>query len=118
VFSGLNAQVPACRRQGGIGRPAYRQAGSLDSMLDLNIMFTVYVISSLTKNYIYVGLTSDMDRRFNEHNTGKEKTTRPYFPFNIIFTETHPDRKSARLREKYWKFGIGKENLRLLRDKL
>jgi putative endonuclease len=81
-------------------------------------MFTVYAISSLIKNYIYVGLTSDLEKRFNEHNAGKEKTTKSYLPFKLIYTETQPDRKSARVREKYWKSGIGKENLRLLRDKL
>ena len=86
--------------------------------MDSRVMFTVYAISSLTKNYIYVGLTGDIEKRFNNHNTGKERTTKPYMPFQLIYTEEHIDRKSARLREKYWKSGIGKENLRLLRDKL
>ncbi|HSI68873.1 MAG TPA: GIY-YIG nuclease family protein [Gillisia sp.] len=36
-------------------------------------MFIVYAISSLSRNYIYVGLTDNLDRRLNQHNTGKNK---------------------------------------------
>ncbi|GGE41544.1 GIY-YIG nuclease family protein [Psychroflexus planctonicus] len=81
-------------------------------------MFTVYAIYSLKRNYIYVGLTSNLENRLERHNAGREKTTRPYLPFKIIYTEVHPDRKSARKREKYWKSGIGKEKLLQFRDKL
>ncbi|MEO8934681.1 MAG: GIY-YIG nuclease family protein [Xanthomarina sp.] len=56
--------------------------------------------------------------RFKRHNQGYERTTRAYRPFNLIFTEIlNSDRKEAREREKYWKSGIGKEKLRLIRDK-
>ena len=81
-------------------------------------MFTVYAISSLKRNYIYVGLTSNLEKRVERHNAGREKTTKPYLPFKLIYTEVQPDRKSARKREKYWKSGIGKEKLRQFRDKL
>ncbi len=87
--------------------PAGRRAG-------LKIMHTVYAIKSLAKNYIYVGLTNDIKRRFDQHNTGKEKTTSPYKPFKLIYTELSPDRKSARIIEKYWKSGVGKEKLKKL----
>jgi putative endonuclease len=80
------------------------------------IMYTVYAISSITRNYIYVGLTSDIEARILRHNLGYEKTTKPYSPFLLIYTEVWPDRISARKREKYFKSGIGKEFLRNLRD--
>jgi len=41
-------------------------------------MFWVYAISSLNRNYIYVGLTSDLESRIARHNKGYEKTTKPY----------------------------------------
>jgi len=108
------AQVPACRRQGGIVRPVCRQAGALN----MENMFTVYAISSLRRNYIYVGMTTNLEERFERHNTGREKTTRAYKPFKLIFTETASARNEARKREKYWKSGVGKEKLRLIRDNM
>ena len=99
------------------GRPAYRlpagrqgKAGTNDS----NNMYTVYAISSCFKKYIYVGLTDNVLRRFEQHNLGREKTTRSYRPFKIIYTENFPDRISARKREKYLKSGVGKEFLKSL----
>lgn len=79
-------------------------------------MFWVYAISSLKRNYIYVGLTSDLESRVARHNNGYEKTTKPYRPFVLLFFEEVTTRIEAREREKYWKSGIGKEKLRELRD--
>ena len=80
-------------------------------------MYYVYVLSSLRRNYIYVGVTSDVKRRMKEHNLGKEKTTRPYLPFRLLYIESCENRIEARKREKYWKSGTGKEQLRILRDR-
>ena len=77
-------------------------------------MFYLYAISSLNRNYIYVGLTNNIERRFIEHNSGKNKTTKPYLPFKIIFTEEF----EARIREKYFKSGIGKEKLKQIREQI
>jgi putative endonuclease len=79
-------------------------------------MYTVYAIASINRNYIYVGLTSNIEVRFKRHNLGYEKTTKPYSPFLLIYTEVCTDRISARKREKYFKSGIGKEFLRTIRD--
>ena len=76
--------------------------------------YKVYAIKSNNRNYIYVGLTRDLNRRLSQHNYGKEITTRTYAPFKLIYTETFPDRVSARVREKYLKSGIGKEFLKSL----
>jgi putative endonuclease len=81
-------------------------------------MFTVYAISSLERNYIYVGLTDNLERRFFEHNNGQNKTTKPYKPFKIIFSENCETRLEARKLEKYFKSGIGKEKLKTIRDSL
>jgi putative endonuclease len=81
-------------------------------------MFYIYAISSLERNYIYVGMTQDLKDRVNRHNQGREKTTRAYKPFELIFTEVlDVERMEARKREKYWKSGVGKEKLRQIRDK-
>jgi putative endonuclease len=80
-------------------------------------MFHVYAISSLIKNYIYVGMSSKLDDRLERHFKGREKTTRAYRPFELIYKEAIEIRSEARKREKYWKSGVGKEQLRLIRDK-
>lgn len=81
-------------------------------------MFYIYAISSLKQNYIYVGMTINIEARIERHNQGREKTTRPYRPFELIYSEAlDVERHEARKREKYWKSGIGKEKLRLIRDK-
>ena len=77
-------------------------------------MYTIYAIKSLYKNYIYVGLTSDLENRIHRHNSGYEKTTKPYRPFNFIYTEIAENRESARLREKFLKSSTGKRFLRKL----
>ncbi|MGC4022924.1 MAG: GIY-YIG nuclease family protein [Cyclobacteriaceae bacterium] len=76
-------------------------------------MFFVYAIRSKVKNYIYVGLTENLERRISQHNSGYERTTRPYLPFEIIFSESFKTRVEARVKEKYLKSGIGKEFLKM-----
>nr|WP_299383179.1 GIY-YIG nuclease family protein [Allomuricauda sp.] len=78
----------------------------------------MYAISSLDSNYIYVGMTKNLEERLRRHNSGWEKTTKPYAPFKLIYQESCRDRREARKREKCWKSGVGKEQLRKLRDKL
>ncbi len=77
-------------------------------------MITVYAIKSLTRNYIYVGMTDDLTRRLNEHNNGENRSTKAYNPFVLVFSENFPDRITERGKEKYLKSGIGKEFLKSL----
>lgn len=79
-------------------------------------MICVYAISSIEHNYIYVGMTQDLESRLKRHNTGKERTTKPYAPFKLLYQESCIDRKQARIREKYWKSGTGKRQLRKIRE--
>ncbi len=79
-------------------------------------MIFVYVLNSLVKNYIYVGQTNHVIRRFHEHNNGREKTTRPYAPFELINSWVCADRNSARQLEKYFKSSSGKRKLRNMRN--
>ena len=81
-------------------------------------MVYVYAISSLIKNYIYVGMTKDVEARLVRHNKGREKTTKPYAPFRLIYTEVCANLVKARVREKYWKSGIGKQKLRDIRNQI
>ncbi len=80
-------------------------------------MYTVYAIASIECKYVYVGLTSNIKNRLERHNKGDEKTTKPYSPYVLIYTEELEDRPSARKREKYFKSRTGKRFLyRLLKN--
>jgi putative endonuclease len=75
-------------------------------------MFFVYAIKSTTRNYIYVGLTSNLVRRIHQHQSGQNKTTAPYAPFELFWVEEFNSRLDARSREKFLKSGAGKEWLK------
>ena len=77
-------------------------------------MIFVYAIRSSLRNYIYVGMTNDVQRRFAEHNNGENKSTKAYKPFTLIYMEEFPNRTTARVKEKYLKSGVGKGFLRSL----
>jgi putative endonuclease len=77
-------------------------------------MFFVYAIKSQMDGRIYVGLTVDVSKRVDEHNSGKTKSTKGYPPWQLIYTEVLPSRIEARAREKYLKSGVGKEFLKSL----
>jgi putative endonuclease len=77
-------------------------------------MIIVYAIRSSSRNYVYVGMTNDLERRLKEHNNRENRSTKAYKPFTLIYSEEFPDRISARIKERYLKSGVGKEFLKTL----
>jgi len=75
-------------------------------------MYYVYAISSISRNYIYIGISNNPERRISQHNLGYNRTTKPYKPFEIILLEQYSTRDEARSREKHLKSGVGREFLR------
>lgn len=76
--------------------------------------FYVYVLKSKNKNFIYVGFTHNLKKRFQEHNNGEELSTKAYAPFDLIFYEAYRNEKDAKRREQYLKTTKGKTTLRLM----
>ncbi|MBL7927990.1 MAG: GIY-YIG nuclease family protein [Bacteroidia bacterium] len=72
----------------------------------------VYVLKSDKDGRLYVGMTSNLDRRLSEHINGNVFSTKGYRPWKLVFHEHFPSRDSARKREKYLKSGSGKEWLK------
>lgn len=69
-------------------------------------MFYTYILESKVKNRYYTGSCADLKKRFNQHNSGLVKSTKPYRPWIIVHKELFYDSKSARRRElriKSWK---------------
>ena len=54
-------------------------------------------------------MTSNFERRLKEHNSGQNKSTKSFVPYDVIFTEKFETRIEARQREKYLKSGSGRE---------
>jgi putative endonuclease len=71
-----------------------------------------YVLKSLKENRLYIGMAENVERRLQEHNSGKTKSTKGYRPWELVAFEEHPDREAARSREKYLKSGSGREYIK------
>lgn len=81
---------------------------------DRTILIKLYVVKSLNDNFRYVGITDNLNRRLIEHNNGKTKSTSPYRPFKLIYTEEHKTYTEARKREIFLKSGQGRKFLNSL----
>ena len=74
-------------------------------------MWFTYVIQSIKDCGVYVGMTSDVERRMREHNAGYNRSTRSRAPFVLFYVERCDSRPEARKREKFLKSGVGREFL-------
>ena len=61
-------------------------------------------------------MTENVNNLINDHNKGKVKSTRPYRPWDHVFTMEFETRKEARKYEKWLKSGVGREFLKRLLD--
>ena len=77
-------------------------------------MNIVYVLRSDVDNKRYIGLTNNLERRINQHNSGKVKSTKSRIPFKLIYFEEFESRSEAALREKFFKTGCGREFLKII----
>ena len=77
----------------------------------LKTMVVVYVIQSVKYSFRYVGITNDLGNRLLRHNEGGNKSTKPYAPFKLIYTEPYLSYEEARKREKFLKSGVGRKFL-------
>jgi putative endonuclease len=70
-------------------------------------MYYVYFLKSLSTSFRYVGYTSKLKRRFDEHNQGLNKSTKPYKPFEMDAYIAVKTERIAKSLEKYFKTGSG-----------
>ena len=62
-----------------------------------------YILYSEKLNKYYVGSTTDIQRRLEEHNRGKEKFTSTGVPWKLVYKEIFQELKQARQRELHIK---------------
>ncbi len=75
-------------------------------------MFYTYVLKSTIDNKLYIGYTSNIVKRINEHNDGKVNSTATRKPMKLIYYEACLNRNKAIKREKYFKTGYGRRFLK------
>ncbi len=76
--------------------------------------FYVYILRSLNSDFIYIGYTDNLKRRFKEHNSKLNISTKHYAPFEIIHYEAYRNEKDAKRREEYLKCNRGKTTLKTM----
>ncbi|OGX17915.1 MAG: hypothetical protein A3K83_08000 [Omnitrophica WOR_2 bacterium RBG_13_44_8b] len=82
-------------------------------------MHYVYVLRSVEDEKFYIGYTSDLARRIEEHKRGGVHTTSRLSDPKLIFYESFISERDALRREKYFKTTKGKKALKLiLRDSI
>lgn len=73
----------------------------------------VYVLQNIKKqDFIYVEYSQDLKNRFQQHNRGQSKSTKPFAPFKLIHYEAYTHSKDAKRREKYFKTTKGRAVLK------
>ena len=75
---------------------------------DKMVMYYVYILNSKKNKRIYTGSTSNLRKRFKEHNDGKSNWTKKGIPWKLVYYEACIDEEDARSRELYLKSGMGK----------
>ncbi|MCB0458002.1 MAG: GIY-YIG nuclease family protein [Flavobacteriaceae bacterium] len=80
-------------------------------------MFYVYALWSESHNKIYVGYTSNLEKRLAQHNSGKSSFTSRFFPWKLFFHENALTKEEALKKEKYYKSGWGRKKLKLELEK-
>ena len=71
-------------------------------------MHFVYIIQSIEHpDQFYSGLTDDVKKRLNDHNSGKSKHTAKYKPWRLISYHYFEDETVALKFEQYLKSGLG-----------
>ena len=62
--------------------------------------YYVYILYSEKFDKFYIGQTNDISDRINRHNSGNEKATKPFIPWEMIWVVSKETRSEAMILEK------------------
>lgn len=65
-------------------------------------MFFLYILRCRDDS-LYIGITNNLDKRLQYHNSGNVKFTKNRRPFLLVYSEEYDDKSTAALREKQLK---------------
>ena len=78
----------------------------------MNKFSYVYVLRSRKDGDLYTGYTSDLRKRFEEHQSGAVQSTKNRLPVELVYYEACLSQADATKREKYLKTAWGKRYLK------
>lgn len=83
-------------------------------------MYYLYLLRSISKREkFYVGYTSNLKERLEQHNRGESFHTKKYKPWKLIYYEAYSSEDLAKNREKKLKYhgkGLSELKKRVLED--
>jgi putative endonuclease len=62
-------------------------------------MWYLYILNC-DNDYFYVGITTDLNNRLQQHQNGQSKFTKRFEKITLVYTEKLEERKDAVAREK------------------
>lgn len=74
--------------------------------------YYVYILQSESDKLFYTGYTNDLNRRINDHNGGRVKSTSNRRPLKLVYWEGCLNQQDATSREKYLKTAWGKRYIK------
>ena len=81
-------------------------------------MFSVYILTNITNNVLYIGVTNDLHRRLYEHkNELIDGFTKKYHIHKLVYYETTTDATAAIRREKKLKGLLRSKKINLINSK-
>lgn len=65
--------------------------------------YFVYILLSEKDQKLYVGCTKDVDKRIEDHNSGRVLSTKNRYPFVLLYKECFAEKADAFQRERFLK---------------
>ncbi|QQS44236.1 GIY-YIG nuclease family protein [Candidatus Roizmanbacteria bacterium] len=76
------------------------------------MFYYTYVLESTINGTLYIGWTTDLVHRIEEHNNKNVTSTKRYVPWVVVYYEACRSKKGAIEREKQLKTGFGRAYLK------
>jgi putative endonuclease len=76
----------------------------------------VYILKSIHDNSLYLGCTSNLEKRVAEHNSNLSEYSKKHSPWKLIYCECFVSKADAFAREKALK--VNKQGFRRLKERL
>lgn len=81
------------------------------------MFYYVCILQGIKNGNLYVGYTTNLRKRLEEHNRGLNLSTKAYIPWQLIHYEAYRNEKDVKRRKKYLKTSQGSRLLkRILKE--
>lgn len=74
--------------------------------------YFVYILFSQKDHKLYIGYTTNLELRLQEHKSGRVTSTKERRPFQLIYHEVFTNKEDAKTREVFLKSGFGRGQMK------